>query len=208
MRYTGPRNKVSRREGVDLGLKTPGTKGHATLLKKLTLKPGQHGAGTRKRKKQSERGKQLREKQKLRFMFGVTETQLKNYYNEAVNTKGNTGVILGQLLEQRLDNVIYRLGFAPTRASARQLVNHGHVVVNDKMVSVASYRVSVGDKVAFKVGKTAKIPYIETQMANETQIVPEWIERKAEKGKILKMPDSENIEKQVGMRLVIEFYSR
>jgi len=208
MRYTGPRNKVSRREGVDLGLKTPGTKGHATLLKKLTLKPGQHGMGTRKRKKQSERGKQLREKQKLRFMFGVTETQLKNYYNEAVNTKGNTGVILGQILEQRLDNVIYRLGFAPTRASSRQLVNHGHVVVDDKVVSIASYRVIVGDKVAFKGPKTAKIPYIETQMANETQIVPDWLERKAEKGKVAKMPDSQNIEKQVNMRSVIEFYSR
>lgn len=208
MRYTGPRNKVSRREGEDLGLKTPGTKAHATLLKKLTIKPGQHGAGTRRRRKQSERGKQLREKQKLRFMFGVTETQLKNYYNEAVNTKGNTGVILGQLLEQRLDNVIYRLGFAPTRASARQLVNHGHVVVNDGVVSIASYRVSAGEIVAFGKGKTAKIPYIETQMANETLIVPEWLERKAVKGKILKMPDSQSIEKQVNMRSVIEFYSR
>jgi len=208
MRYTGPRNKVSRREGVDLGLKTPGTKGHATLLKKLTLKPGQHGMGTRKRKKQSERGKQLREKQKLRFMFGVTETQLKNYYNESVNTKGNTGVILGQLLEQRLDNVIYRLGFAPTRASSRQLVNHGHVVVDSNVVSIASYRVKVGDKVAFKGDKAAKIPYIETQMANETQIVPDWLERKADKGKVAKMPDSQNIEKQVNMRSVIEFYSR
>lgn len=208
MRYTGPRNKVSRREGEDLGLKTPGTKSHATLLKKLTIKPGQHGAGTRRRRKQSERGKQLREKQKLRFMFGVTETQLKNYYNEAVDTKGNTGVILGQLLEQRLDNVIYRLGFAPTRASARQLVNHGHVVVNDGVVSIASYRVSAGEIVAFEKDKTAKIPYIETQMANETLIVPEWLERKAVKGKVLKMPDSQSIEKQVNMRSVIEFYSR
>lgn len=208
MRYTGPRNKVSRREGEDLGLKTPGTKGHATLLKKLSIKPGQHGAGTRKRKKQSERGKQLREKQKLRFMFGVTETQLKNYYNEAVNTKGNTGVILGQLLEQRLDNVIYRLGFAPTRASARQLVNHGHVAIDLKVVSIASYRVTEGEKISFNKDKTTKIPYIETQIANETLIVPEWLERKATQGKVVRMPDSQSIEKQVNMRSVIEFYSR
>lgn len=208
MRYTGPRNKVARREGEDLGLKTPGSKAHAMLLKKLLIKPGQHGAGTRKRRKQSERGKQLREKQKLRFLFGVTETQLKNYYNEAVNTKGNTGVILGQLLEQRLDNVIYRLGFAPTRASARQLVNHGHVTVDGKVVSVSSFRVSEGEKVTFKKEKTAKIPYIETQMANDTMIVPEWLERKEAQGNVLKMPDSQSIEKQVNMRSVIEFYSR
>jgi small subunit ribosomal protein S4 len=133
---------------------------------------------------------------------------LKNYYNEAVNTKGNTGVILGQLLEQRLDNVIYRLGFAPTRASARQLVNHGHVAVEFKVVSVASYRVTAGEKISFNKEKTTKIPYIETQMANETLIVPEWLERKATQGKVVKMPDSQSIEKQVNMRSVIEFYSR
>ena len=127
MRYTGPRNKVSRREGVDLGLRLQEQR-DMQLVKKLTLKPDSM-ALEQEKEKTVRAWKAVREKQKLRFMFGVTETQLKNYYNEAVNTKGNTGVILGQLLEQRLDNVIYRLGFAPTRASSRQLVNHGHVML-------------------------------------------------------------------------------
>ncbi len=208
MRYTGPRNKAARREGADLGMKTPGSKSHASLLRKITMLPGQHGAGTKRRRKQSERGKQLREKQKLRFIFGVTEGQLKNYFSEAKNKKGNTGVMLGQLLEQRLDNVVYRLGFAPTRASARQLVNHGHVTVNGKMVSIPSFRVSEGMQIGFKKDATLKIPYIEVQLKNDTVIVPAWLERKNSQGLVKTLPTSESVEKQVNMRSVIEYYSR
>src|SRR3989338_9888588 len=97
MRYTGPRNRISRREGMDLGLKTPGSKAHASLLRKLNILPGQHGTGTRRRRKQSERGKQLREKQKLRYMFGITEKQLKNYFKKAVAMKGNSALNISQL---------------------------------------------------------------------------------------------------------------
>lgn len=207
MRYTGPKNKIARRENTDLSLKTPGTKAHATLLRKLNVFPGQHSV--KRRRKTSERGKQLREKQKLRFLFGVTERQLKAYFSKAKSMKGNTGVILSQFLEQRLDNVVYRLGFAPTRASARQLVNHGHVKVNDRVVTIASYRVLPGESISFrKQEKTAKIPYIETSLSNTTLILPSWLERKNTSGVVKLEPSSDDIEKQINMRSVIEFYSR
>ena len=131
MRYTGARNRLSRREGIDLGLKTPGSKNHARLLKKLNVLPGQHG--TRGRRKVSDYAKQLREKQRLRFMFGVTNSQLKKYFKNAIVKKGNTAYYLAQYLEQRLDNIVYRIGLAPTRPAARQLVTHGHIKVGDKV---------------------------------------------------------------------------
>jgi small subunit ribosomal protein S4 len=113
MRYTGPRNRIARREGLDLGLKTPGSKSQATLLKKLNVLPGQHG--TRGRRKVSEHGRQLREKQKMRFMYGVTETQLKNYFGRSIKKTGNTALYMTQFLEKRLDTIVNRLGFVPTR---------------------------------------------------------------------------------------------
>src|SRR5437016_5710209 len=130
MRSLESKNKTARREGMDLGLKTSGSKSHASLLKRINVLPGQHGA--RGRRKVSEHGKQLREKQKLRFIFGITEKQLKKYFTLAKKKKGNTALFLSLYLEKRLDNVVYRLGFAPTRASARQLITHGHMRVNAK----------------------------------------------------------------------------
>ncbi len=206
MRYTGPRNKVARREGVDLELKTAGTKGHASLLRRLAVTPGQHGA--KRKRKQSERGKQLRQKQKLRFMFGVAEHKLKSYFKAAVATPGNTGTNLGRVLEMRLDNVIFRAGLTPTRASARQLVNHAHVMVNGRKMSIASHRVHVGDVIAFAKTDTLKIPYVEAAIANTTRIIPDWLEKKAASIKVVAEPTSEDIEKQVDMRSVIEYYSR
>lgn len=206
MRYTGPKNRVSRREGVDLGLKTPGSKGHARLLRKLNIKPGQHGS--RSRRKTSERGKQLREKQKMRYLFGLTENQLKNYFKKAVGMKGNTALFLGQFLEKRLDNTVYRLGFAPTRAAARQLVHHGHIKVNDKNVDVPSYQVKAGDVISFVNEKSIKIPYVEAVLSNKNIIIPQWLERKGAIGKFVKEPVIEEIEKQIDMRNVIEYYSR
>ncbi|MFZ6035053.1 MAG: 30S ribosomal protein S4 [Patescibacteria group bacterium] len=206
MRYTGPKNRIARREGVDLGLKTPGSKSHARLLKKLNVLPGQHG--TRGRRKVSERGIQLREKQKLRFMFGLTEKQLKNYFGTAREKQGNTALYFSQYLEKRLDNMVYRLGLAPTRAAARQLITHGHFTVNDKKVRVASYQLRVGDKVTFAKEKTAAIPYIKTALENKDLIVPSWIEKKAVVGKLVSEPTSDEIAKQVNLRLIIEYYSR
>ncbi len=206
MRYLGSKNRIARREAMDLGLKTPGSKSHARLLKRLNVLPGQHG--TRGRRKVSERGVQLREKQKLRFIFGMTESQLKKYFNIAIAKKGNTALYLVQFLESRLDNIVYRLGFAPTRASARQLVNHGHIKVNDKVATIPSYQVKPGDIITFADEKTVKIPYITKTLENKDVILPKWLERKATVGKLVGKPSAEEIEKQINLRLVIEYYSR
>ncbi|KKQ02164.1 MAG: 30S ribosomal protein S4 [Candidatus Roizmanbacteria bacterium GW2011_GWA2_36_23] len=206
MRYTGPKNRISRREGVDLGLKTPGSKSHARLLKKLNVMPGQHG--TRTRRKVSERGYQLREKQKLRFLFGVTEKQLKKYFKISKVKKGNTALHLSKFLEKRFDNIVFRSGFVPTRAAARQLISHGHITLNQKKVTTASYQVSVGDVIGFSSEKIIKVPYIEKMITNKDFITPSWIERKATVGKLTAEPTSESIENQINLRLVIEYYSR
>lgn len=206
MRIKGPRNKIARREGADLGLKTPGSKGHASLLRKLNITPGQHGA--RGKRKQSERGKQLREKQKLRFIFGVTDRQLKKYFQKSIRMRGNTAANLSQLLEKRLDNIVYRLSFAPTRPSARQLVSHGHIKVNGRKVNVASYSVSLGEEVSLAQEKIKKVPYIELALTNKTVIIPKWLEKKDSTGKLTDEPTLEEVEKQVDLRSVVEFFSR
>lgn len=206
MRYTGPRNRLSRREGIDLGLKTPGSKSHASLLKKLSVLPGQHG--TRGRRKVSEHGKQLREKQKLKFMYGVSESQMKSYFKKAKRRTGNTGLYMSQYLERRLDSIVYRLGFAPTQAAARQLISHKHIKVNEKMMSIPSYQAVVGDVISFAHDKTAKLPVVENSMARKDLIMPDWVERQGLNGKLVKDPSSDIIEKQINVRLVIEFYSR
>ncbi len=206
MRYTGAKNRIARREGVDLELKTAGSKAHASLLRKMTIPPGQHGA--KRRRKQSERGKQLREKQKLRFMFGISEHKLKKYFQEAIRRAGNTGTNLGEILESRLDNVVFRAGLAPTRASARQLVNHGHFKVNNAVLSIPSYQVRLNDVVSFADDASVKIPYVEATLKNTTKIVPEWIAKKGNTCSVAAMPNSEDIEKQVDIRSVIEYYSR
>lgn len=206
MRIIGAKNKQSRREGIDLGLKTPGSKAHASLLRKMNVLPGQHG--TKRRRKQSERSRQLREKQKLRFLFGITEKQLKKYFERSISRRGNTGVILSQLLEKRLDNIVYRLGFTPTRPSARQLVSHKHIKVNDKIVNIASYQVAINDAIGFEGEKITKIPAVEASLSNKDTLIPKWLERKNMHGKVVAEPTSEDIEKQVSLRSVIEFYSR
>jgi len=206
MRYIGPKNRISRREGIDLGLKTLGSKSHARLLKKLNVSPGQHGA--KGKRKISERGIQMREKQKLRFIFGITETQLKNYFLKGIAKKGNTAFFLSQYLEKRLDNIVYRLGFAPTRASARQLVNHGHIKVNDKRVTIPSYQVKVNEQITFIKDSSIKIPYIEKMLSNKDLILPVWLEKKAIVGKLISEPTNDEIIKQINLRLIIEYYSR
>lgn len=206
MRYTGPKNRIARRENTDLGLKTVGSKSQAQLLKKIGILPGQHGV--RGRRKVSEHGLQLREKQKLRFLYGVTERQMKNYFAAASKKKGNTAEHLVQSLECRLDNVVYRLGFAPTRASARQLVAHKHIAVNNKVVSVAAYRVRIGERIGFHKEESAKIPAIEKSLGNSDVFIPAWIERKATVGKIVGEPTLDEVEKTVNLRPIIEYYSR
>lgn len=206
MRYTGPRNRLARRENLDLGLKTPGSKAHASLLKKLNVPPGQHG--TKGKRKVSEHGKQLREKQKLRFTFGITETKLSSYFAKAKSKTGNTAKYLSEYLEKRLDNVVMRMGFAPTRPAARQLIAHKHVKVNGHILSAPSYQVKVGDIITFNNEKSSKIPYIEAAMAKNDIPMPAWFERQGTAGKMISEPTGELIEKQFNLRLVVEFYSR
>ncbi len=206
MRYKGPKNRIARRENMDLGLKTPGSKSHANLLKKLNVFPGQHG--TRGRRKISEHARQLREKQKLRFAFNLSESQMKNYFKHSIRKTGNTALFLSQYLEKRLDNVIYRMGFTPTRTAARQLVAHGHIKVNDKNMKVPSYQVRVGDVITFANPKTQKIPAISTSLERKDTIIPHWIEKKGVAGKLTAEPTADILDKQVNLRLVVEFYSR
>lgn len=201
-RYTGPRDKVSRRFGVALF-------GSSKALERRPFPPGQHGmrAG---RKKKSEYGTMLAEKQKLRFMYGVLEGQFRRYYAEAARRRGVTGDILLQLLELRLDNIVYRLGFSNTRAGARQLVSHGHVTVNGKRVSVASYSCRPGDVIAVG-GKTSSRQLV-TRYLDLTQavVVPDWMEcdRDALTGKISRIPTKEEIAPIVNEQMIVEFYSR
>lgn len=206
MRYTGPKIKVARREKMDLGMKTVGSKAHATLLRKLNIGPGQHGI--KRRGKVSERGRQLREKQKLKMLFGLSETQLANYFAKASRQKGNTGEILVRMIESRLDNVVYRLGFAPTRAASRQLVSHGHMKVNGKGTTIASYSTQVNDIITFASEKSAKIPAIEAMFEKKDLILPAWLEAKGTVGKVSLEPIPEEIANQINLRLVIEFYSK
>lgn len=206
MRYTGPKNRIARREGIDLNLKTAGSKSQAQLLKKLNIPPGQHG--TRGKRKSSEHSQQLREKQKLRYLYGVTETQMKNYFLSATKKKGNTASYLVEMLERRLDNIVYRLGFAPTRASARQLVSHKHVKVNGKIVGTASYQVRAQEEITFTKEATTKIPYIEKSLENKDFSPLEWLERQAVSGKVIGTPAIPETEQVINLRPIIEFYSR
>ena len=205
MRYRGPRNRIARREKADLGLKTVGSKAQAFLLKRIDVPPGQQSS---RRRRQTEHGKQLREKQKLRFIFGLTESKLKSYFKKAMRRKGNTAHYLSELLEKRLDRTVYLLGMAPTMASARQLVNHGHILVNEKSITIPSYQVKEGDLITFKNNKTAEIPYVKKALANKERTLPVWLKRKGIVGKVLAGQGSELIKDQIVLRHVIEFYSK
>ncbi|MGB6220563.1 30S ribosomal protein S4 [Haloferula sp.] len=201
-RYTGPRAKISRRFGVALF-------GSSKALERRNFPPGQHGlrAG---RKKKSDYSIALGEKQKLRFQYGVLEKQFRGYYEEAASRRGITGEILLQLLETRLDNVCYRLGFGNTRAAARQLVNHGHVLVNDQKVDVASYQVKPGDKI--KIGGKPSAQQLALRMMDLTQSVPlvDWLtlDRESMIGVVERVPERSDIDPLVNEQLIVELYSR
>jgi len=200
-RYTGPKNKLARKIGEDLGLKTNALK----VAKRIGIRPGQHGA--KGRRKLSDYGVQLKEKQKVKFMYGVLEKQLRHLYETASKNPTATGAALLSLLERRLDNVIYRMGLAPTRAAARQLVNHGHVMINGKKMSIPSYQVMVDDVIALKQ-KTTSIPVVTALLKEESSHVPAWLQRKGPAGKVVRLPQREDIQEVVDEQLIVEFYSR
>jgi small subunit ribosomal protein S4 len=199
-RYTGPKNKLSRKIGEDLGLKTNALK----VARRLTIRPGQHGA--RPRRKLSDYGVQLKEKQKIKYIYGILEKQLRLLYVQASKNPTATGAALLSLLERRLDNVVYKLGWASTRAQARQLVSHGHVLVNAKKMNVSSYQVKVSDVISLTV-KGTKIPYV-TEAIKEEDVRATWLERKGAGAKVVRLPERTDIVEVIEEQLVVEYYSR
>lgn len=204
-RYTGPKNRLARREGMDLGMKTVGSHAHAQLLKRLGITPGQHGQ--KRKRKQSNFAVQLREKQKVKRFYGVLERQFRRYFKHAKKWKGNTGEMLLQFLERRLDNVLYRIGFAPTRASARQLVSHGHVIVDGEKVDIPSFLVEAGQVVSLKQ-KSMEMPLVKKMLEEKSFITPEWLERSGPVGKIVRLPVRTDIREDISEQLIVEHYSR
>ena len=205
-RYTESKCRLCRREGSKLFLK--GDKCYKTScpFERRPVAPGQHGAG---RKKISEYGLQLREKQKVKRIYGVLEGQFRKYYEKADRMKGITGENMLQLLERRLDNVVYRMGVASSRNQAKQLVTHAHFLVNGKPVNIASYQVSVGDVISVKeTRKDAK--YFEELKALKQGTMPAWVEFENEKleGKVVSLPTREDSDSRINEQLIVELYSK
>lgn len=199
-RYIGPKQRLQRQIGEDLGLKTNALK----TARRLANRPGQHGA--KGRRKISNYGVQLKEKQKLKYIYGILEKHLRAVYEEASKNPAATGTAMLSFLERRLDNVVYRLGWAPTRASARQLVNHEHFTLNGKKMNIPSYKVHVGDVLTMK-DKTAKIPVVAEAMKQET-IIPAWLEAKNGAAHVTKLPVREDITEKIEEQLIVEYYNR
>lgn len=197
-RYTGPKHRLARREGENIIGKTS-----ASLLRRLSIPPGViHGR--RRVRKMSSYGEQLREKQKLKRIYGILERQFRKYIKEAQRKKGNTEEALIQLLETRLDNIVYRLGYGKTRPQARQLVTHRHIMVNGKKANIPSYRVKAGDVISV-------VPKLLTDEVKEMiheVLPPSYLARHNFDGKLERLPQKEEVVNPVNYQIVIEFYSR
>lgn len=198
-RYTGPKHKLARREGINILDKTS-----ASLQRRLNIPPGQHG---RKRKKRlSEFGEQLREKQKAKAMYGLYEKQFKKIFKEVEKQPGETGELFVASLETRLDNIAYRIGFSRSRAGARQLVSHGHVLVNGKKVNIPSYSVKVDDVITLDE-KAVKNSIVLQALEEKGELLP-YVERKGSVGKLTRLPKKDDLEVPFNTQLIIEYYSR
>ena len=199
-RYTGPKTKIACKFGEPIF-------GPDKVLQKRNFPPGQHGQN--KRRKTSEYGVQLREKQKAKYTYGVLEKQFRNLFEKASNMKGITGELLLQLLESRLDNFVYRLGIAPTRAAARQIVLHRHITVNGKVVNIPSYHVEPGDVVGVRE-KSKSLEVIGDSLAGFNHTKYPWIEwdESLKAGKLLHVPAREDIPENIKEQLIVELYSK
>lgn len=207
-RYTGPKFRLDRREGTNLFLKGKRSLSPKhPIEKKGAVPPGQHGNKSLRRKR-SDYGIQLREKQKVKRMYGLLERQFRRYYEAAAKKKGATGETLLQNLETRLDNVVYRLGLASSRAQARQLTTHGHVIVNSEKVNIPSYALKVGDVVGLSEKAQKFILVKEATEAIKADELPGWLDRKALVGKVKALPAREEIGADINEQLIVEFYSR
>ncbi|MDD3078398.1 MAG: 30S ribosomal protein S4 [Paludibacter sp.] len=199
-RYIGPKTKIARKFGEAIF-------GPDKVLSKKNYPPGQHGQG--RRKKTSEYGIQLREKQKAKYTYGVLEKQFRNLYEKAQRKKGVTGEVLLQLLESRLDNIVYRLGMAPTRAGARQLVSHKHITVDGQIVNIASYHVRPGQVIAVRE-KNKSMEVINVSLDGFNHSKYPWIEWNASimGGTFLHVPEREDIPENIKEQLIVELYSK
>ena len=198
-RYTGPKHKLARREGVNLL-----DKQSQSLLRRLNIPPGIHG---KKRKKRlSEYGQQLREKQKAKVTYGLLEKQFKGIVQTVQKKKGDTKELIVSLLETRLDNVVYRLGFAKTRYMSRQFVSHGHILVNDKKLTIPSYQVKVDDVISLSP-KMKKNPKVLELMEEKQEVLP-FLKKQGTLGKLERMPKKEDLQVPFDLQLIIEYYSR
>ena len=205
-RYLGPKAKLSRREGTDLYLKS--ARRAISDKAKFDSKPGQHGRTSGSRT--SDYGLQLREKQKVKRMYGILERQFRRYFAEAERRKGNTGATLLMLLESRLDNVVYRMGFGSTRAEARQLVSHKGITVNGHVVNIPSYMVKVGDTVAVRENAKKQLRVVDSLKLAESIGLAAWVSVDSSKmeGVFKKAPDRDEFGAEIKEALIVELYSR
>ena len=199
-RYTGPKSKISRKYGEPIF-------GDTKALEKKPHPPGQHGRG--RRRKKSEYAIQLAEKQKAKYLYGILEKQFRNMFEKATRKNGITGENLLQLLEARLDNIVYRLGIAPTRRSARQLVVHKHITVNGNLVNIPSYTLKEGDMIAVRE-RSKSLVAISESVSNKTANKYKWLEwdDKSLLGKLVTYPDRESIPENINEQLIVELYSK
>jgi len=206
-RYRGPVEKLERRFGVSLNLKGERRLAGKSALEKRPYGPGQHG---QRRKKVSEYGLQLNEKQKAKFMYGLSEKQFRRLFKDAARTSGNTGENLILLLERRLDNVVYRMSLATTRNQARQLVTHGHILVDGKRLDIPSYRVKAGQKIEIKETTKSNVQIVRAlELTNQTGVA-EWVDVDTEKafGFFTRFPERSEVVIPVEERLIVELYSK
>ncbi len=206
-RYRGPVEKIERRLGVSLALKGERRLAGKSALDKRPYPPGQHG---QRRTKISEYGLQLREKQKAKFMYGVSEKQFRRLFKDANNMEGNTGANLVTLLERRLDNAVYRMGFATTRNFARQLVTHGHILVDGKKLDIPSYRVKPGQKIEIKEKSKSNAQIVRAGELTAQTGIAAWVDVEIEKGYgiFTRLPEREEVVIPVEERLIVELYSK
>ena len=197
--YIGPKHRIARKEGVNILEKTS-----ASLLRRLNTPPGVHGKKGRRRL--SEFGQQLREKQKAKEMYGILERQFKRLVTGVAKQKGDTEELLLSLLERRLDNIVYRLGLAKSRFMARQLVTHGHIRINDKKMTIPSYEVQAEDIITLSV-KMQKNPDIIKSLEDKKEVLP-FLEKKGPAGKLIRTPKPEDLKPPFNTRQIIEYYSR
>lgn len=210
-KYTGPICKLCRREGEKLFLKGQRCFTPKCAFERRSFPPGEHGRDSQfRRRRESEYHRQLREKQKTRRVYGVSERQFRRYFRTALQRRGLTGEILLQMLERRLDNVVYRLGYAESRSQARQLVTHGHFNVNERRTDIPSMLVRPGDQIEVRQGSRKRTFFKDLPPIAESRTVPGWLDRDLSNmsGKVINNPDRSDVDTTINDQLIIEYYSR